>query len=195
MKQLSGEQQIAAEALGCGKSNRATAVLAKVSEGTIRNWLKLPDFQSAVKDARKEYQGKVERKLSGYALRAAETVGMAGAMKKDPSASQLAAAKLTLQAIGVAGDKVAIEHGGKVGVAVSMDLDAAHAELEKLAEKESELIRELSGGKDLDAMAVRMWLHSRGLAFPGEGNPGGMSLCRCQNLALREAMAEVDAGA
>jgi hypothetical protein len=151
MKGLTVPQQEAAEALGTGKSNRATAVLVNVVEGTIRNWLKLPDFQAAVLEASAEYKSKVQRRLSGYALRAADTVGKAGAMLVEPSAPQLAAAKLTLQAIGVACDKVAVDHGGKVRVEVevaTMTLEQLTAEREALRVEREDLLAQLAGLDD-----------------------------------------------
>ena len=185
---LTPEKEAAAEALGCGKSNRQAATIAGTSEASIRNWLrKDPEFQAAVTDARKDYQSKVERRLSGYALRAADVVGKAGAMLAEPTAPQLAAAKLTLQAIGVAGDKLSVDHGGKVRVDVATmtpeqiaeEFDRLDAERERL---ESELFPE-----GYDEAAVRMWLHSRGLAFPGEDRPTSpgepVSLARCLHLA------------
>lgn len=185
---LTPEKEAAAEALGCGKSNRQAATIAGVSEGSIRNWLRSdPEFQAAVALARKDYQGKVERRLSGYALRAADVVGKAGAMLAEPTAPQLAAAKLTLQAIGVAGDKLSVDHGGKVRVETPEQIEAERAELDdRMEELETKMYP-----RGYDEAAVRMWLHSRGLAYPGEDppsapSPGGpMRLLRCRRMAQR----------
>lgn len=187
---LTPEKEAAAEALGCGKSNRQAATIAGTSEASIRNWLrKDPEFQAAVTDARKDYQGKVERRLSGYALRAADVVGKAGAMLAEPTAPQLAAAKLTLQAIGVAGDKVAIDHGGKVGLEVAtLTPEQIEAEREQLEKRREELEEQL-WPHGYDEAAVRLWLHSRGLAYPGEAPPvqagDPLRLTRCIHMAQR----------
>lgn len=189
---MNPEREAAAEALGCGKSNRQAATIAGVSEGSIRNWLRSdPEFQAAVSVARKDYQSKVERRLSGYALRAADVVGKAGAMLAEPTAPQLAAAKLTLQAIGVAGDKLSVDHGGKVRVDVAtMTPEQIAKEFDRLDAEREQLEAELFP-EGYDEAAVRMWLHGRGLAFPGEDRPTSpgepVSLARCLHLAQAAA--------
>ena len=135
---LSPDDELAATLLAKGKSNRFTAQKVGCTEGTIRNRLKDPTFAARVSELQDAEIARAKRTIKSGAVLAAQTIRQAGAMKKNPSATQLAAAKTTLAAVGI---------------------DVVGQPDPKPPPPDE---------PELDDATVRAWLASRGLRFPGD---------------------------
>ena len=135
---LSLGDELAALLLAKGKSNRFVARKIDCDEGTIRNRLKDPVFAARVAELQDAEIARAKRTIKSGAVLAAQTIRQAGAMRVNPSATQLAAAKTTLAAVGI---------------------DVVGQPDPKPPPQEE---------PDLDDATVRAWLASRGLPFPGD---------------------------
>lgn len=135
---LSPEDELAALLLAKGKSNRFTATKVGCSEVTIRRRLMDPEFAARVSELQDAEIARAKRTIKSGAVLAAQTIRQAGAMKVNPSATQLAAAKTTLAAVGI---------------------DVVGQPDPKPPPPDE---------PELDDATVRAWLASRGLPYPGD---------------------------
>ena len=73
-KSLTTKQESAALVLATGGTQQEAATAAGVTDRTVRRWLVLPEFTSAIKDAESEQLRGLHRRLTGMAWEALDVL-------------------------------------------------------------------------------------------------------------------------